>query len=355
LVSGVVAQLLEANPNLTYREVQQRLSGGSVMDFDVLVEVAGADVNTTTFFSDGAGYTVNRGDVVFHQIGGGMLDWTLNVIRPIDFQGTTTAAYLTFEAPLGESREPASEGGPISIESIIASTELDPGADSGNSKTVVKESTGMADYSRELANSDQPADRSVSPEWARAIVFELAGGQPASVVRPLVPGPRPTAAESRPGQHDLSAGDYRTDAPADSDWSRSTFRSVPREATVETWSRPLSSKPRLSATSQSGSHAWALRQGVHDSSEVEAESVAFRVADSARDEALEQMEKGAATTDWFADYSRRALSASPLLLVLALERVIARKSRRASTGSSPDAPFLPRPSHRFAARRISAG
>jgi hypothetical protein len=77
------------------------------------------------------------------------------------------------------------------------------------------------------------------------------------------------------------------------------------------------------------------------------EPIAYQRTSSAHDEAFEQfVENEHRATDWFAHCTRRALPAMPLLLVLALERAVARKSRRASTAVASHASWLPRFSRR---------
>jgi hypothetical protein len=325
-----------------------------VVDVGALYGNSGGDVNANVQFSNGAGYTVSREHTfVLGQPGGALVDWTVNNLQPVSiFQQTPPESTPTIPAPLGEDADGAAtthfEGGIISIESIIASTELEVGAEPGErqTKSIAAVSTGVADPQESLVETPAKNDRAMSSEWARAIVFETAGGEPTTAIRPLVHGVRPSASESRPREHDFSAARLQGRAVQDSSSKAAAYVRESSEATFASLARTLSISRRLDPSSDSESLSSLTRANVLESEVMTPYSHPFRLTDSARAEAFEQLvESEDAATHWLARYSRRALTATPLLLVLALERVAARKSRRPSAQGTFDPPRLRRKSN----------
>jgi hypothetical protein len=289
-------------------------------------------------FTNGAGYTTRFDhDAALDDIGSFSADWTLNEIQPIlTFSDPAPENYISFQAPPSEAVEASasSEGGAISIETIIASKELNPDVEPGRqtpSEVIAQQTAPLPKPSQSWAEAPMAVDRSVSGEWARGVVFETAGGEPANDFRPLIRGARPASSESRPRDNDLSASQQRIKLAGEISASEAAYQSDSNATKLASQDRSLASQSGLSRSSQLDPNAAAQAADASQTLAAEAGSVAAPLANSARDEALEQLVEGdAATADWLDRYSGRAVNASPVLLVLALERVTARKLRRTS-------------------------
>ena len=267
---------------------------------------------------------------------------SIDTIRPVaivlDRDGEINSAIEQTWAETMGPRTAREEGGAIQIESILArvGTMEAPRTSELVSRASIEVTARQANRAAQSTAPATSADRAAGGELARAIVFEMAGGEPVARERPEADNrSEPQAGVEVP----LSSTDsHETDAArslARAAGARAENRPTSRDDLVDPDferlrepifgvqrnERPL--RPTSDGSTSVAAGAETLDAGLLMS--------AGRVTDSVLAEAFEQLGESEGSTAFsLVDYSRRALGATPLLLMLALERIAARNSRRAA-------------------------
>jgi hypothetical protein len=257
--------------------------------------------------------------------------------EPLEFKTASAGPTLsTFdrEQPIRD------DGGAISIESVLESVNSleDPASDASVESMLASTTPDESPAPHRLAAVAAPSSSEISGEWARAMAFEIVGGEPTETE----PNTRHDRAEGKVDDNGELSPNYRQ--PTTTNSARSSTRDfVPERAAVESSRHeagtsdtaaigPLrtfafernSSEHRLGGNSDSTLHS-TLRAGRH-----------LIVQDpnpvgSAHADVFEQLgvDKNPASLSLALDLSwRGALNATPFLMMLALERIAASNSRR---------------------------
>jgi hypothetical protein len=244
--------------------------------------------------------------------------------------------------------EPTSqdEGGAISVAAILSSVDSSEIVETGDWSlpTFAQRASDETPVAARLSGEPEIRGSNITGEWARATAFETAGGEPTDDERRSVsdgndarlrfgvtatPSRRELesyhdaqrAAQERAAAHYVAARESRA-APAGENWSEAStlqlrvteFSQLDRRTYV-----------RLPDPSQHPSNQAATARG-----NLTGTSLVFEAAHAA---AFDQFgdDANSAEPAWAIDLSwRSTLNATPLLMILALERIAASNSRRAS-------------------------
>jgi hypothetical protein len=249
-----------------------------------------------------------------------------SIFRPEIFAGDLDAVSIDEPPATGRvgSAIQHEEGGAISIASILTSEELD----APQLRHLVAEPT---ETSNSIAATRSAIGEAISGEWARAVAFEMAGGEPASNSRPVV-NANDSAAMGLQIPFEQYSRAIRTlvNPVQATDESQATPTRLLLDGEPERPNAPKMSKVGPRINSDEASIAAPVQRTSLYRQEINRETDALTPASAEYAKAFEQLADEETSGSWLAPYSRRALSATPLLLVLALERVTARKSRRGS-------------------------
>jgi len=259
------------------------------------------------------------------------------IVRAIFLPSADTAALDGAIQPVAIGPSPTlpgiSEGGSIPIHAIFADFHRDSHLASGvkpiSTSTSVTSVAPMSSAGRISETSD-----AVSGEWARAMVFEIAGGEPTAIDSHSLSGQHANGSNSEttlqhneplssieaPQQNETVARRNAASLPSDSD-------QAPQAATITT---QVLGSGKLAAGTLA---ADALGQ-FSASNELRTENPDLAAFASAA--VFEQLGKGIAAVidssasgkSWLA-----SVGTSPLLMILALERISALNSRRAARES----------------------
>lgn len=268
-------------------------------------------------------------------------DSTSNGIRPVVIVLDGGGGFQLIPIP-AEGENPGSsetsEGGPIAIATILE--EL-PGAaeEIGEGSPTASVGELLGAERAQPRSTDSPMGHAMSGELERAIMFEMAGGDPVGV--------------GQPATHN---GTYNENWLGDAPLSlRSTQQrgadQTPSEMTEAGVHESAASEPRDLTSAALEYHAYFRERGnwhesqanraavisetfaIHSNSKISTNAMlSYDDSDSAHEEAFVQFaEQEKSVMYYMADgAARRGLSAIPLLTLLALERVAARNSRRAN-------------------------
>lgn len=236
------------------------------------------------------------------------------------------------------------EGGWISIRPLLNPGVANGEVNDGESVVTATPAKSRIPFAREVADSsdDERSLSQISGEWARAAVFEIAGGEPvAETLTMSVPQSKSDSA---------SNGDPDAQTP-----ETSTFGNASREANGSDASKNVTSTDSvgdvpLAAAVGSGAPMPQAQLGVpvYDRA-LRASSIAHSLAapaDEVLAAAFDEIGEGElAVGSPSSDYLRLNswLSGTPLLLMFALERVTARRSRARQSGAAT--PKLRQPRH----------
>ena len=245
------------------------------------------------------------------------------------------------------------EGGTIRIESILAtigSSDRASRREPMATPLVEKRVGGSTIPQTSMVESLSDEENTLTGEWARAVVFEMAGGEPEAVQSTTQHEHGKTGeVKTRFGRSFTSTESDQSHAPETSANDVAAGRDglrQERDGDVRTHAMQESaSPPRLDLVHDTSVRVSpASRSGTATATAIVAATPgtpADFATDSALEEAFEQLgEHEEAGAHWLADYSGRSLEAKPLLILLALERIAARNSRR----SGPTVASSERPS-----------
>jgi hypothetical protein len=299
-----------------------------------------------------AGFNLSDSSGVTFNFGGVHLDTP--AIPVIVFPGTDSDAGTTFvDQPATAGPPPvevtADEGGAIPINSILAFVGQTDNWKSGDRLASTASRTVRVNWGTP-SPVRTPQGHEIMGEWARPAMLEMAGGEPASVGQPA------DARHERRSMFDeddnLRLGRPRSfgaagDTPADDSQAARDFDGSERSADSITPGEAASQTERLSATSQQpvslavASHVASDDSPAKPNSTMATES-ANRENDSAsklnavNESAIAEVYDQLGTTEGVgaqAVFNREAWrdswKATPLLMILALERIAASNSRRA--------------------------
>jgi hypothetical protein len=294
-----------------------------------------SDITLSTESSDGAGSLHSFGNFEIEPA----VMTSLDTFRSTSgFIGPVVA--VSYRAELGRD-----EGGPISIAAVLTSIrplEYLESQELGPSQLAV-EASGESSAAPRLADGGGSTDRQIYSELARAMVFEIAGGEPANVSGP----PRPDHLHFNDQPRDqANPGFYRPVSYHD--------ESVPPpDAGKERVGRSIPTRPATFVRQAGGNHSIVSapqqarrveelvgellppmplsgRKSVGTGALPSSSSTELPSAHAQAFENLGEEAEAAADSPAIALSWRSALNATPLLMVLALERIAASNSRRAN-------------------------
>jgi hypothetical protein len=239
------------------------------------------------------------------------------------------------------------EGGSIPIEGILANTELERGSDVGRPVRLVSltaENSGDSAATANLA-AVRAANAGISGEWARAMVFELAGGEPerdggssSSNVDLNLQDGGPLSSARPQGDAEQEAA-QNTGAPRIPDMAHAMmsaampggFNSLVGDGSAagESDLAPLATKWH-----SSGDNGGGAGQGTGAAS---LPATVFETAFEQIGGSTQSVLQSLAAESW-----HRSFGVAPLLMVLALERIAAGNSRRANRDAAPVAVRRPK-------------
>jgi len=312
------------------------------------VLVSGPTITADYNHSDSSGVTFNFGGV--------HLDTP--AIPVIVFPGTDSDAGTTFvDQPATAGPPPvevtADEGGAIPINSILAFVGQTDTWKSGERLASSASQTGRSHWGMPAAVGRTQVHE-IAGEWARPAMLEMAGGEPASVEQPSDTRHEQTSMlndgnNMRLGR--LGSSGSTADTPASDSRSARDFDGSDRSADSVAPEEAAYQTERLSATSRQPvsfvltSHAASADSPAKPNSTAATQS-ANRETDSAVElntvnesavaEVYDQLgtnEGVGAQAVFNRDAWRDSWKATPLLMILALERIAASNSRRAKTES----------------------
>ena len=324
------------------------VAGTISLDYGVarqdLYGVMGQDVNVFSPqpFTNGAGYTVSLGQAVYgDQIGNPQWLTDNLLLSGPGLQPQVIPAWSDTVAPATNNIQPivvgpnptlpsVSEGGSIPIHAIFADFRKDAHLASGV-KTAPSPSAETSVDSLSSARRASTTDNAIAGEWARAMVFEIAGGEPTSSDSHSPSDKGETLQHSEP----FSSVETPQNAML-----------ADRHAAMSSNEGPPVGKPvQPQATQLSGQTAAAMAQlaaGMLAADSSATLGVPQLFAESRDVTALAAAvdfdalgEENAAAIISVADGKSwlRSIGTSPLLMVLALERIAALNSRRATRES----------------------
>ena len=322
VASGEVARMLEANPNLTFREVQEQLLA---RPSDAQSLVAAAENNE--FGGTGLAYSVTNADSVFvREISGPWIENSPDAAGPdvhYHYQLAGTDGVPPPEILLNSSAaaddtlvvstaDVPAEGGMIPIQQIVGELA---------GETIAATTTGEP-----MAPVDDAAE--ITGELARVAVMELIQGEadPAA--------PQPTADHTYlVTANDAAITPASTEARRDSGRtaSQSAIKAFAEQAGLATSMIAPVNPVYLAAMAQAANDAFAAVVGADLTGRLgDAALESVPPANAARSEAFSQWgddERNEPRAE-AVDQSNRWLDATPILLVLACERVVAAKKKR---------------------------
>jgi hypothetical protein len=266
--------------------------------------------------------------------------------------GMTTTIEQSFTGSLAAGTN-RNEGGAIPIEPILAIAGHGPGLEPG--QHVVQKATARAGESKWLLRTviDVTEGDKISGEWARPTMLEMAGGEPARPGPPAAPqrevtptldaddiprAAQPLSSRAVPGTSALNVAQHRASNP-----TRSTGATIPTE-NIAAANQLLSPNSEWSAWLASVSTpAHANSRILSDASNLtevlfpaNSTGTMSGLDTSAYAEVYEQLGRSDQTVaqSLAGDAWRHAWKATPLLMILALERIAASNSRREKPESS---------------------
>jgi hypothetical protein len=372
--------------------VSPTVTNGELLGGNLVPSGTGQLTDTTFELFSGGMPRVNYGGNFANWFDFGGIDAANGNIRPVVIPFADPQPDLDLNSPVlaggGRTQTTRNEGGPIPIESILAKDIPGGGLEDGNRRIVVEhgdepvKATRLTSDSRDESSpltrsptmqspsplkvtlddskpkNDAQAHAPISGEWARAIVFELAGGEPANILQPAQNGSRlksvplddSTVDTNRPL---LNAG-AQLEANRGADLT-SELRTPASVTKVQRHVQPVTRKDGFTGIAAAQLNAFARgqnwEQGPYDISPLSfvtliagnsALSAAHALAngnvpDAANSEVFAQLDESKGASIGTADDENafgQLYYSAPLLMVLALQQVNAARVRSAKKHST---------------------
>jgi hypothetical protein len=243
--------------------------------------------------------------------------------------GAATNTPLVVTPP--ENSVGSTEGGAIPIHSVLAGVRAEAAAGSHQAIPTLASRDPVAAYQARAVAA--PSSRALSGEWGRAVVFELAGGEPESGERSAV-GDRGSQIHvgETTTQVDgpLSIKEGRRDAGKD---SSNELRGSRRDGAPSDGGSQgeIGEHPRTQAAADFGGVHGRRSDTAQDGTDSSSITRATEASSPPAVVAFEQFGDEAASVESAGAPWWRSSGLAPFLLALALERITARRSRRPQT------------------------
>jgi hypothetical protein len=354
LASAAESPLSSAQASL----IAQPAEGGFIN-----TNVASTAPRSHGMFSAGEVAIVFSNDQVTDQLflGGVSQELHFNNYSPIDGNGLQPVAMASsisqgvfqtrlapvVAGPTGSTPGPT-EGGSIPIHMILADLRSDVGlASTRNSVSSLAAETSVD--SLVSARRISTSDGAIAGEWARALVFEVAGGEPVATDVDTLREPRPTTSgseETLKRREPLSSVELQQDGmtlanrheaakqagEGSSDNGQAVQQSARSSGPISTAANP-SNSAAVSRMAAGGEQSAGLSAS-NDSNDFGGENPGIPAAatavafDQLGEEKAAVIERAVDGKSWL-----RSIGTSPLLMMLALERIAALNSRRSTRES----------------------